>query len=123
MQHKGMSTLPGVSATVIDGAVLAQRTEHHVHPLLVGIIIGAVIVVTLIARGLVESEVLAQTLGSILRIGTTAAFCSAAILHVSCHAAVAHQRSHSQCLFIGVLSVVILVEHVVPVVIGVAKVS
>ena len=114
VEHEGMSAVDvgiAVGTTIIDGSACGELVVDDVHPLSVAIIVA------LHASGRFQSEILSQTSGSFLGIGSTTTFCRSAILHVGCHAAVAHERSHSIGLRIVVLSVDIVVEHVVPVVV------
>ena len=106
-----------VATSIVDGAARGQFVVDDVHPL------GIAVVVTLHALSCLQSEILSQTGGGILRIGTATAFHRSAILHFGGHTAVAHERCHGISLRLVVLAVVIVVEHVVPVVVMLSEIG
>ena len=109
-----MATLVvGVVAGIIHGTHVAQFLEHHVAPLLVGVVLAkAEEVAARIELGRRYAEVVAQAVGGIVADGSRE---SDPVLHNSHHAHRMRQVGHSLGLGLGIVAHGIGVAHVGPV--------
>ena len=106
-----------VGTAIIERSYIAELIVYEIHPLLFRIIVSGE------AFGILKAEILPEAISSILRESAAAPVEDVAILHIGCHATVAHEQCHGISLRFGIVAMEIRVAHIGPIVVILLEVS